>query len=131
MANSYRVVYGETIPAWEHIFPTMRAAKAFAKEHKSLGDVIFSIKKVVPGEAPQSITAAIEALCLTKTQIDALRRIRDHGPYAWCKGRGRAGGAVSRMFDRLADKEFCTRAPHEITAKGLAALIATDHAEHV
>lgn len=26
---SYRVVYGETRPAWEKIFPTMREAKAF------------------------------------------------------------------------------------------------------
>lgn len=58
---SYRVVYGETRPAWERIFPTMKEAKAFEKEHESFGDIIFSIKKVVPGEKPQSITAAIEA----------------------------------------------------------------------
>ena len=57
---SYRVVYGESRPAWEKIFPTRREAKAFAKEHESFGDVIFSIKKVVPGEGPQSIMAAIE-----------------------------------------------------------------------
>lgn len=59
--TGYRVVYGETIPAWEKIFSTMRAAKAFAKKHESLGDVIFSIKKVVPGEEPQSLMAAIES----------------------------------------------------------------------
>ena len=59
--NGYRVVYGESRPAWERVFPTMRAAKAFAKEHESFGDVIFSIKKVVPGEGPQSMTAMIEA----------------------------------------------------------------------
>jgi|GEM_PF-6786240 len=58
---SYRVVYGETMPAWERIFPTLREARAFAKEHKSFGDVIFSIKKVVDGEPPRSIMAAIEA----------------------------------------------------------------------
>lgn len=58
---TYRVVYGETWPAWERIFPTMKEAKAFAKEHESFGDVIFSVKKVVPGEKPQSITAMIEA----------------------------------------------------------------------
>jgi hypothetical protein len=58
---SYRVVYGETRPAWEQTFPTMRAAKAFAKTHESFGDVIFSIKKVIPGEKPQSIMAAILA----------------------------------------------------------------------
>ncbi len=57
----YRVVYGETRPAWERIFPTMKAARAFAKEHEGFGDVIFSIKKVVPGEPPQSMAAAIEA----------------------------------------------------------------------
>jgi hypothetical protein len=56
---SYRVVYGETMPAWESIFPTMREARAFAKEHKSFGDVIFSVRKVVPGEKPQSMTALI------------------------------------------------------------------------
>ena len=58
---SYRVVYGETRPAWEKIFPTMKEARAFAKEHKSFGDVIFSIRKVVPGEKPQSMTAWLEA----------------------------------------------------------------------
>ncbi len=58
---SYRVVYGETMPAWEQIFPTMREAKAFAKKHKSFGDVIFSIRKVVPGERPQSMAALIAA----------------------------------------------------------------------
>ena len=58
---SYRVVYFETIPAWERIFPSLREAIAFAKEHKTSGDVIFSIRKVVPGEPPQSLTAAVEA----------------------------------------------------------------------
>jgi len=58
---SYRVVYGETIPAWEKIFPTLREAKAFAKEHEGFGDIIFSINKVVPGQGPQSLVAAIEA----------------------------------------------------------------------
>lgn len=56
---AYRVVYGETRPAWEQTFPMMREAKAFAKTHEGFGDVIFSIAKVVPGEPPQSITAAI------------------------------------------------------------------------
>jgi hypothetical protein len=58
---SYRVVYGETRPAWEQIFPTKREAQAFAKQQKRVGDVVFSVKKVVPGELPQSITAAIAA----------------------------------------------------------------------
>lgn len=56
---SYRVVFGETMPMWERVFPTMRKARAFAKKHESFGDVIFSIRKVVPGEAPQSITASL------------------------------------------------------------------------
>lgn len=58
---SYRVVYGETMPAWEKTFPTKREAEAFAKEHESFGDIIFSIKKVMPGERPQSLTAALNA----------------------------------------------------------------------
>lgn len=57
----YRVVYGETMPAWEQVFPTKRAAEAFAKEHRSFGDIIFSIAKVAPGEAPKSLTAALDA----------------------------------------------------------------------
>lgn len=59
--HGYRVVYGETMPAWEKIFPTLREAQAFAKEHKSFGDVIFSIARVVPGEHPKSLAAAIDA----------------------------------------------------------------------
>lgn len=58
---TYRVVYGETMPAWEKIFPTMREARAFAKEHEKLGDVVFGVKKVVQGEPPQSMAAAIDA----------------------------------------------------------------------
>jgi hypothetical protein len=58
---SYRVVYGESRPAWEKIFPTKREADVFAREQKRVGDIIFSVKKVVPGEKPQSITALIEA----------------------------------------------------------------------
>lgn len=58
---SYRVVYGETMPAWEKVFPTRREAQAFAKEHRRLGDIVFSIKEVVAGEKPQSMTALIKA----------------------------------------------------------------------
>jgi hypothetical protein len=57
----YRVVYGESRPAWEQIFPTMSEAKEFAKKHEGFGDVIFSVKKVVPGEKPQSMFGAIAA----------------------------------------------------------------------
>ena len=55
----WRVVYGETMPAWEQTFPTRREADAFANKHLGFGDIIFSVKKVVPGEPPQSMTAAI------------------------------------------------------------------------
>lgn len=57
---AFRVVYGETMPAWERVFPTMREARAFAKEHESFGDIIFSIRQVVPGEKPQSMTALLQ-----------------------------------------------------------------------
>lgn len=58
---SFRVVYGENRPAWERIFETKAEAVAFAKKHRSFGDVIFSINRVVPGEPPQPMTAAIDA----------------------------------------------------------------------
>lgn len=58
---SYRVVYGETRPAWERIFPTMRQARAFAKKQEGMGDIVFSVRVVIPGEPPQSMMAAIEA----------------------------------------------------------------------
>lgn len=58
--EKYRVVYGETIPAWEKTFPSLREAKAFAKEHESFGDIIFDISKVISGEPPKSLAAAID-----------------------------------------------------------------------
>lgn len=57
---SYRVVYGESRPAWEKIFPTRREADSFAKAQKRVGDIIFSVKRVVPGEKPQSLMALID-----------------------------------------------------------------------
>lgn len=56
--HGWRVVYGESMPAWEKIFSTKREAKAFANEHESFGDIIFDISKVVPGEPPKSWQAA-------------------------------------------------------------------------
>lgn len=58
---SIRVVYGETMPAWEKTFPTMLEAEAFAQKQRGVGDRIFSIKAVVAGEPPQSLTGAITA----------------------------------------------------------------------
>jgi hypothetical protein len=65
---SYRVVYGETMPAWERVFPTLREAKVFAKKHETFGDVIFSVRKVVAGEGPQSLAAAIDAEIIATAQ---------------------------------------------------------------
>lgn len=59
--HGYRVVYGESRPMWEKIFKTKKEAADFAKEHTGFGDIIFSVKPVVPGEPPQSMMAAIEA----------------------------------------------------------------------
>lgn len=58
-ARAYRVIYGETIPAWEKTFATKREAMAFAREHRGFGDIIFDVVKVVPGEAPRSLMAAL------------------------------------------------------------------------
>ena len=60
-AHGWRVVYGETIPAYEKIFGTKREALAFAKKHRTFGDVIFSVARVVPGEPHRSMVAAIAA----------------------------------------------------------------------
>lgn len=60
-ANKYRVVYGETRPAWEETFRTLKEARTFARKQTHLGDVVFSVKRIVPGEPPQSIMAAIAA----------------------------------------------------------------------
>lgn len=73
-----------------------------------------------PGQYVVLRLATIErqAKALTRTQIEALIRIRDQGPLAWCKGRGRAGGAVSRMFDRMEIMGLVTSAPHRLTEHG-------------
>lgn len=58
---SWRVVYGETMPAWEKILPTKRKANAFAKKQESVGDIVFSVAKVAPGELARSLMAAVGA----------------------------------------------------------------------
>lgn len=60
---------------------------------------------------------------LTKQRAAALSRVYDGGPGAWCEGFGRAGGAVSRMFDDMARQGLVSRAPHVVTTKGLQALM--------
>lgn len=63
---AYRVVYGETRPAWEKTFPTKREAEAFAKKHRRMGDVIFSVAKVDPNDpGPHSIMGALVAAGVT------------------------------------------------------------------
>ena len=42
----YRVVYGETMPAWEKIVPTTRAADRFKRQREHVGDVVFSIARM-------------------------------------------------------------------------------------
>lgn len=59
---SYRVVYGETMPAWERVFRTRREADAFAKKHRAMGDKVFSVRKVDLNDlGPHSIMGAIAA----------------------------------------------------------------------
>ena len=70
-----------------------------------------------------------QAKSLTRTQKDGLQRVRDRGPMAWCAGLGRAGGAVSRMFDRLEVMGLVTRAPHNITEHGRKVLEAAERAK--
>ena len=43
---SYRVVYGETVPAWDRVVPTKREAMALVQKHESFGDIIFNVAKV-------------------------------------------------------------------------------------
>jgi len=58
---AYRVVYGETRPAWEKEFPTKREAERFANKQKKCGDIIYSVEKVDPvnNPGPHSIMSAI------------------------------------------------------------------------
>jgi hypothetical protein len=54
----YRVVYGETMPAWEKIVPTRRTADRFRRQREHVGDVVFSIARVIEGEPADSDEAA-------------------------------------------------------------------------
>ena len=44
--SGYRVTYGETLPVWSRVLPTLAAANAFADKHRSFGDVIFNVERV-------------------------------------------------------------------------------------
>lgn len=93
---TYRVVYGETIPAWEKTFPTMQEAEAFADKHRSFGDVIFSVKEVVDGEPPQSLAGAIKSsptLEFTASDGGKYQIIRATGEvFTWIERRQKASG---------------------------------------
>jgi hypothetical protein len=57
----YRVVYGETIPAWEKVFDAIKEAITFARRCAARGDIVFSIAAVDQYDtAPHSLQAAIE-----------------------------------------------------------------------
>jgi hypothetical protein len=49
------------MPAWEQTFPTKREANAFAKKHKSFGDLIFEVSKIIPNDPPKSLMAVLAA----------------------------------------------------------------------
>jgi hypothetical protein len=68
---TYRVVYGETAPSWEELFNNKRAADAFAKRCVRRGDRVFSVKKTVDGEGPQSLVAALEEVGLAAGVVGA------------------------------------------------------------
>lgn len=71
----------------------------------------------------ESASAQAEAPRVTDTMAQGLVRIRDRGPEAWCESmRGRPGGAVSHMFDRMVAMGLCTPPPHTITDLGRRAV---------
>ncbi len=65
------------------------------------------------------------AKALTRTQLHGLQRLRDGRP--WDFGARRAGGSVSRMFDRMEFAGLCTGAPHRLTMFGRKVLAEREH----
>jgi hypothetical protein len=59
-APLWRVVYGETMPAWEQTFSTKRQADAFVKKHKSFGDMIFNVAKI--GSPQDTVRGFLQSL---------------------------------------------------------------------
>lgn len=66
------------------------------------------------------------AKALTYKHASAIRRVHELGPEAWCEGRGRAGGAVSRMFDRLVAAGLVKGPPYAATPFGIKVLESYD-----
>jgi hypothetical protein len=54
----------------------------------------------------------------TRAQLLGMARIRVYGSTGWCKFQARAGGAISRMFDRMANTGWVTKPPIELTPVG-------------
>lgn len=74
---------------------------------------------------PAATTAAAYraiAKTLTKRQIGGMKRIQ-RSPTDWCDG-GRAGGTVSRMFDRMYEAGLVTKPPYRLTDYGRRVLEA-------
>lgn len=63
---------------------------------------------------------------INRRQADALRRIDQLGPMAWAQGRSRAGGSVSRMFDRMKEAGLVKGPPYYTTLLGRKAVRAFD-----
>jgi hypothetical protein len=81
------------------------------------------MRAIMPQEKSKSIEKPRR---ISRNWADAIRRVKDFGPGGWDKGRGRAGGAVSRMFDRMKEAGFVTGPPYAPSVEGLAALAAFD-----
>lgn len=41
----YRVVYGEMMPVWSKVLPSLKEANAFAEKCRSIGDIVFRIEE--------------------------------------------------------------------------------------
>lgn len=49
---TYKIVYGETRPAWSQEFATKRELLKFVNRCVSVGDLIFGIEQIRKGDAP-------------------------------------------------------------------------------
>lgn len=54
----YRVIYGETMPAWTKELSTEAAVLAWVKRCLDLGDLIFGIEALEEGDTPQFMSLA-------------------------------------------------------------------------
>jgi len=66
---NYRVIYGETVPAWDRDFSTRREANAFAKKQRECGDIVFGVFPVAVGAPPSGALDVAEYLGLFNQSI--------------------------------------------------------------